>query len=145
MRLCQLTGLEQDKLRAEFDELVKTIADLKKDILEKKDRRMTIIKDELIEVKEKYGDPRRTNIEYAGDNFRVEDMIPDEKVVITISHAGYIKRTPLSEYKTQNRGGVGQKPPPLETKISGTHFRRDQPSIHVVFYTKREVFLDACI
>ena len=108
MRLRQLTGLEQDKLRSEYDALVTTIADLK-DILEKKDRRMAIIKEELLEVKQKYGDERRSVIEYAGGNFRIEDMIPDEKVVITISHAGYIKRTSLSEYKTQNRGGVGQK------------------------------------
>jgi DNA gyrase subunit A len=108
MRLRQLTGLEQDKLRSEFNELVKTIADLK-DILDKKDRRMAIIKKELIEIREKYGDDRRSKIEYAGGNFSVEDMIPDEKVVITISHLGYIKRTPLSDYKIQNRGGVGQK------------------------------------
>ena len=108
MRLRQLTGLEQDKLRSEYDELIKTIADLK-DILEKKDRRMSIIKEELLEVKEKYGDERRSKIEYAGGNFSIEDMIPDEKVVITISHLGYIKRTPLSDYKTQHRGGVGQK------------------------------------
>ena len=108
MRLRQLTGLEQDKLRSEYDELVKTITDLK-DILDKKDRRMVIIKDELIEIRDKYGDERRSKIEYAGGNFSVEDMIPDEKVVITISHLGYIKRTPLSDYKTQNRGGVGQK------------------------------------
>ena len=108
MRLRQLTGLEQDKLRTEYDELLKTIADLK-DILDKKNRRMDIIKEELLEVKEKYGDERRSTIEYAGGDFSMEDMIPDEKVVITISHAGYIKRTPLVEYKTQNRGGVGQK------------------------------------
>ena len=108
MRLRQLTGLEQDKLRSEFETLLKTIADLK-DILDKKDRRMQIIKEELFEIKEKYGDERRSNIEYAGGDFSMEDMIPNEKVVITISHAGYIKRTPLNEYKTQNRGGVGQK------------------------------------
>ncbi|MBL6656551.1 MAG: DNA gyrase subunit A [Flavobacteriaceae bacterium] len=108
MRLRQLTGLEQDKLRSEYDELLITISDLK-DILDKKDRRMDIIKNELIEVKEKYGDDRRSKIEYAGGNFSIEDMIPDDKMVITISHAGYIKRTPLSDYKTQNRGGVGQK------------------------------------
>ena len=108
MRLRQLTGLEQDKLRSEYEGLLITIADLK-DILDKKDRRMQIIKDELFEVKEKYGDDRRSNIEYAGGEFSMEDMIPNEKVVITISHAGYIKRTPLNEYKTQNRGGVGQK------------------------------------
>ena len=108
MRLRQLTGLEQDKLRSEYEELMKTIADLK-DILDKKDRRMEIIKDELLEVQSKYGDERRSSIEYAGGDLSIEDMIPDEKVVITISHAGYIKRTPLAEYKTQNRGGVGQK------------------------------------
>ncbi len=108
MRLRQLTGLEQDKLREEHAELLKTIEDLK-DILDKKERRMQIIKDELLEVKEKYGDDRRSEINYAGGDLSIEDMIPDEQVVITISHAGYIKRTPLSEYKTQNRGGVGQK------------------------------------
>ena len=108
MRLRQLTGLEQEKLRNEYDELLKTISDLK-DILDKKDRRMSIIKTELLEIKEKYGDQRRSKIEYAGGNFSIEDMIPDDKMVITISHAGYIKRTPLSDYKTQNRGGVGQK------------------------------------
>ena len=108
MRLRQLTGLEQDKLRSEYDALLKTIADLK-NILDNKERRMNIIKTELAEVREKYGDERRSKIEYAGGSFSIEDMIPDEKVVITISHAGYIKRTALSEYKTQNRGGVGQK------------------------------------
>ncbi len=108
MRLRQLTGLEQDKLRTEYNDLLLTIADLK-DILDKKGRRMEIIKNELIEVKSKYGDQRRSVIEYAGGEFSMEDMIPDEKVVITISHAGYIKRTPLAEYKTQHRGGVGQK------------------------------------
>ncbi len=108
MRLRQLTGLEQDKLRSEYEELKKTIADLK-DILDKKDRRMDIIKDELLKVKEKYGDERRSEINYAGGDFSIEDMIPNEKVVITISHAGYIKRTPLSDYKIQNRGGVGAK------------------------------------
>jgi len=108
MRLRQLTGLEQDKLRNEHAELLKLITDLK-DILENKDRRMSIIKDELLEVKEKHGGERRSRIEFSGGELSIEDMIPDEKVVITISHAGYIKRTPLAEYKTQNRGGVGQK------------------------------------
>lgn len=108
MRLRQLTGLEQDKLRAEYEDILKTIEDLK-DILARKERRMEVIKDELLEVKEKYGDPRRSEIEYSGGDLSIEDMIPDEKVVITISHAGYIKRTSLTEYKTQNRGGVGQK------------------------------------
>ena len=108
MRLRQLTGLEQDKLRAEYDEIIETIKDLK-DILARKERRMQVIKDELLEVKEKYGDGRRSTIEYAGGDLSIEDMIPDERVIITISHAGYIKRTSLTEYKRQNRGGVGQK------------------------------------
>ena len=108
MRLRQLTGLEQDKLREEYDELLKTIAGYKK-LLDSKSMRMDLIKDELVEIKEKYGDERRSVIEYAGGDFRIEDIIPNEKVVITISHAGYIKRTPLTEYKTQHRGGVGQK------------------------------------
>ncbi|TRZ42915.1 DNA gyrase subunit A [Robertkochia solimangrovi] len=108
MRLRQLTGLEQDKLRTEYDETMKFIEDCK-DILARKERRMEIIKDELLEVEQKYGDARRSQIEYAGGDLSIEDMIPDEQVVITISHAGYIKRTSLSEYKTQNRGGVGQK------------------------------------
>jgi DNA gyrase subunit A len=108
MRLRQLTGLEQDKLRTEYNELLLTIADLK-EILASKERRMLIIKEELAMVREKYGDERRSKIEYAGGDLSMEDMIPDEQVVITISHAGYIKRTSLNEYKTQNRGGVGQK------------------------------------
>ena len=108
MRLRQLTGLEQSKLREEFGELKKAILDLN-DILGNKDRRMEIIKTELLDIKEKYGDERRSEIQYAGGNFSEEDMIPDDKVVVTISHAGYIKRTPLVEYKIQNRGGVGQK------------------------------------
>ena len=108
MRLRQLTGLEQDKLRAEYEELMKTIEDLK-DILASKERRMSIIKEELLEIKEKYGDERRSEINHAGGDLSIEDMIPDEQVVISISHAGYIKRTPLSEYKKQNRGGVGSK------------------------------------
>ena len=108
MRLRQLTGLEQDKLREEFNSLLELIKDLK-NILESKDRRMTIIKDELLDMKEKHGDARRSVIEFSGGELSIEDMIPDEKVVLTISHAGYIKRTPLAEYKTQHRGGVGQK------------------------------------
>ena len=108
MRLRQLTGLEQDKLRAEYDALMETIKDLK-DILASEPRRMQIIKDELLEVQQKYGDERRSEISYAGGDVSIEDLIPDSKVVITISHAGYIKRTPLDEYKKQNRGGVGAK------------------------------------
>lgn len=108
MRLRQLTGLEQDKLRTEYEELMETIKELK-DILASEERRMQIIKDELLEVKEKYGDERRSKIEYSGSELSIEDMIPDEQVIISISHAGYIKRTPLTEYKKQNRGGVGSK------------------------------------
>lgn len=108
MRLRQLTGLEQEKLRAEYDEIMKLIAHLK-ELLASKEMRMNLIKEELIEVRDKYGDERRSVIEYSGGEMNIEDLIPDEQVVITISHAGYIKRTPLSEYKTQNRGGVGQK------------------------------------
>lgn len=108
MRLRQLTGLEQDKLRAEYDEIMKLITHLK-ELLANKELRMNLIKEELVEVKEKYGDARRSNIEYSGGDVSIEDLIADENVVITISHAGYIKRTNLSEYKTQNRGGVGQK------------------------------------
>lgn len=108
MRLRQLTGLEQDKLRAEYQEIMDLIKDLK-DILDNEPRRMQIIKDELAEVKNKYGDERRSVIEHAGGDFSIEDMIPDEEVVITISHLGYMKRTSLTEYKLQNRGGVGSK------------------------------------
>jgi len=108
MRLRQLTGLEQNKLRAEYDELLKVIEDLK-DILDKESRRMEIIKTELLEVKDKYGDERRSVIEYSANEMRIEDLIPNEEVAITISHAGYIKRTSLNEYKVQNRGGVGSK------------------------------------
>ncbi len=108
MRLRQLTGLEQDKLRAEYDDIIKTIEDLK-DILANEARRFGIIKDELIAIGEKYGDERRSTIEYAGGDLSIEDMIPNSKVVVTISHAGYVKRTNLDEYKVQNRGGRGQK------------------------------------
>ncbi|POY39517.1 DNA gyrase subunit A [Flavobacterium alvei] len=108
MRLRQLTGLEQDKLRAEFEELMKLIEHLKA-LLADVDLRTALIKEELEEIREKYGDERRSTIEYSGGDVSIEDLIADENVVITISHAGYIKRTNLSEYKTQNRGGVGQK------------------------------------
>ena len=108
MRLRQLTGLEQDKLRAEYEEIMKLIQRLR-DLLASKELRMELIKEELIEIKDKYGDARRSLIEYSGGDVSIEDLIADENVVITISHAGYIKRTNLTEYKTQNRGGVGQK------------------------------------
>jgi DNA gyrase subunit A len=108
MRLRQLTGLEQDKLRSEYDDLMTLITDLK-DILDREERRMEIIKNELIEVRDKYGDERRSIIEYSASEMRIEDLIPNEEVVVTISHAGYIKRTSLAEYKVQNRGGMGSK------------------------------------
>ncbi|WP_372792965.1 DNA gyrase subunit A [Lutibacter sp.] len=108
MRLRQLTGLEQDKLRAEYEEIMALIIDLK-DILANEGRRYEIIKGELITVRDKYGDDRRSVIEYAGGDLSIEDMIPNSQVVVTISHAGYVKRTNLDEYKVQNRGGRGQK------------------------------------
>nr|WP_315197127.1 DNA gyrase subunit A [uncultured Flavobacterium sp.] len=108
MRLRQLTGLEQDKLRTEYDEIMKLIEYLKS-LLADVNLRIALIKEELTEIRDKYGDERRSQIEYSGGDVSIEDLIADENVVITISHAGYIKRTNLTEYKTQNRGGVGQK------------------------------------
>ena len=108
MRLRQLTGMEQDKLRAEYEEVMKLIASLK-EILEKVELRMQIIKDELLEVKAKYGDERRTQIVYSSEEFNPEDFYSDDEMIITISHLGYIKRTPLTEFRAQNRGGVGSK------------------------------------
>ena len=136
MRLRQLTGLEQDKLREEYDALLKTIEDLK-DILDKKDRRMQIIKDELLEVKDKYGDERRSEINFAGGDLSIEDMIPDEQVVITISHAGYIKRTPLTEYKTQNRGGVGQKASSTRNEDFLEHLFVGTNHQYMLFFTQK--------
>ena len=108
MRLRQLTGLEQDKLRTEYEEIMKLIEHLKA-LLADVNLRIALIKEELTEIRDKYGDERRSVIEYSGGDVSIEDLIADENVVITISHAGYIKRTNLTEYKTQNRGGVGQK------------------------------------
>jgi DNA gyrase subunit A len=136
MRLRQLTGLEQDKLREEYDALLKTIEDLK-DILAKKDRRMDIIKQELLEVKDKYGDERRSEINFAGGDLSIEDMIPDEQVVITISHAGYIKRTPLTEYKTQNRGGVGQKASSTRNEDFLEHLFVGTNHQYMLFFTQK--------
>ena len=108
MRLRQLTNLEQDKLHAEMEELLKTIAHLE-EILSNPEVCRKVIEEELIEVREKFGDERRTQIEYAAEEMNAEDFYPDDPMIITISHFGYIKRTPLSEYRTQNRGGVGAK------------------------------------
>ena len=136
MRLRQLTGLEQDKLRSEYDELMKTIQDYK-DILDKKERRMAIIKEELVEIKEKYGDVRSSQIEYAGGDVSITDLIPDEQVVITISHAGYIKRTPLTEYKTQNRGGVGQKASSTRNEDFLEHLFVGTNHQYMLFFTQK--------
>ena len=136
MRLRQLTGLEQDKLRAEYEELLSTIEDLM-DILDNKDRRMGIIKTETNYVVEKYGDDRRSEINFIGGSFRIEDMIPDEKVVITISHAGYIKRTPLAEYKTQNRGGVGQKASTTRNEDFLEHLFVGTNHQYMLFFTQK--------
>jgi DNA gyrase subunit A len=108
LRLQRLTGLERDKIKAEYEDLMSKIAYFK-EVLSNEVLRYQIIKDELQEIKEQYGDERRTQIEYAGGDLSIEDMIPDEQVIITISHAGYVKRTPLSEYRRQTRGGVGHK------------------------------------
>jgi DNA gyrase, A subunit len=108
LRLARLTGMELDKIRDEYEEIMKVIADLE-DILSNEGRRFEIIKNELLEIKEKYGDERKSEIDYSGGEMSIEDIIPNEQVVLTISHAGYIKRTLLSEYKVQSRGGVGNK------------------------------------
>lgn len=108
MRLRALTGLERDKLKEEYAELMKLI-DYLTEVLANESLRMKIIKDELLEMKEKYGDERRTEIVYAGNEMSMEDLIPNDEVVITISHLGYVKRTLLSEYRTQNRGGRGSR------------------------------------
>ena len=136
MRLRQLTGLEQDKLRNEYDNLVNLIKDLK-DILANKDRRMSIIKDELLEIKNSYGDERKSIIEFSGGELSIEDMIPDEKVVLTISHAGYIKRTSLSEYKTQNRGGVGQRGSTTRSEDFLEHLFVGTNHQYMLFFTQK--------
>ncbi|ESU20371.1 DNA gyrase subunit A [Flavobacterium enshiense DK69] len=136
MRLRQLTGLEQDKLRAEYDEIMKLIAYLK-ELLASKEMRMQVIKDELAEIRDKYGDARRSQIEYAGGDVSIEDLIADEQVVITISHAGYIKRTPLSEYKTQNRGGVGQKSAGTRDQDFLEHMYAATNHQYMLFFTQK--------
>ncbi|MDD3458978.1 MAG: DNA gyrase subunit A [Weeksellaceae bacterium] len=108
LRLRTLTGLEIDKIKSEYEELMKHI-DYLREVLASHDLRMKIIKDELLEIKEKFGDERRSEIDYAGGEMNIEDLIPDEEMVVTISHLGYIKRTPLTEYKKQSRGGVGNR------------------------------------
>ncbi len=136
MRLRQLTGLEQDKLRSEYEELMKTISDYK-EILASKERRMQIIKEELEEIRTKYGDERRSTIEYAGGDVSITDLIADEQVVLTISHAGYIKRTSLSEYKTQNRGGVGQKASATRNEDFLEHLFVGTNHQYMLFFTQK--------
>ena len=136
MRLRQLTGLEQDKLRDEYNGIIKLIEHLEA-ILADESLRMQIITEELSEVKEKYGDERRSLIEYSGGDLSIEDMISDEKVVITISHAGYIKRTPLTEYKTQNRGGVGQKGSTTRNEDFLEHLFVSTNHQYMLFFTEK--------
>jgi DNA gyrase subunit A len=136
MRLRQLTGLEQDKLRSEYEELMKTIQDYK-EILASKERRMQIITEELEEIRAKYGDERRSTIEYAGGDVSITDLIADEQVVLTISHAGYIKRTSLSEYKTQHRGGVGQKASATRNEDFLEHLFVGTNHQYMLFFTQK--------
>ncbi|WP_172915958.1 DNA gyrase subunit A [Capnocytophaga canimorsus] len=136
LRLARLTGMELDKIREEYEAIMKLILDLE-DILANEPRRFQIIKEELLEVKEKYGDARRSKIEYAGGDFSIEDMIPDESVVITISHAGYIKRTSLTEYKTQNRGGVGQKASTTRDQDFLEHLFVSSNHQYMLFFTQK--------
>ena len=136
MRLRQLTGLEQDKLRSEYEELMKTIAGYE-DILSNKDLRMKIITEELEEIRTKYGDERRSIIEYAGGDVSITDLIADEQVVLTISHAGYIKRTSLTEYKTQNRGGVGQKASATRNEDFLEHLFIGTNHQYMLFFTQK--------
>jgi len=136
MRLRQLTGLEQDKLRSEYDELMKTISNYE-NILANKEVRMDIIKEELQEIKNKYGDERRSIIEYAGGDVSITDLIADEQVVLTISHAGYIKRTSLTEYKTQHRGGVGQKATATRNEDFLEHLFIGTNHQYMLFFTQK--------
>ncbi|WP_430811125.1 MULTISPECIES: DNA gyrase subunit A [unclassified Carboxylicivirga] len=136
MRLRQLTGLEQDKLRAEYEELMKEIAHLK-EILANFELRMSIIKEELQEVKAKYGDERRTDIIYSSEEFNPEDFYADEEMIITISHLGYMKRTPLTEFKTQNRGGVGSKGSTTRDEDFIEHIYPASMHNTMLFFTKK--------
>lgn len=136
MRLRVLTGLERDKIKEEYNELMKTIAYLRS-ILENEGLRMQIIKDELLELKEKYGDARKSEIVYSAEDFRIEDMIADEEVVVTVSHLGYIKRTQLSEYKTQNRGGKGSKGSATRDEDFLEHMFTASTHNYLLFFTEQ--------
>lgn len=136
MRLRQLTGLEQDKLRAEYDEIQKLIAYLN-EILNDESLRMQIIKDELQEIKQKYGDERRSEIVYASEELNPEDFYSDDEMVITISHLGYIKRTPLTEFHTQNRGGVGAKGSETREEDFVEHIYPATMHNYMLFFTQK--------
>ncbi len=136
MRLRQLTGLEQEKLRLEYEEIMKTIEHLK-DILDSLEMRMDIIKDELKEIKEKYGDERKSKIEYSAADFRIEDTIPDDDVLITISHAGYMKRTNLTEYRRQARGGRGAKGSSTKNEDFLEHLFVASMHDYMLFFTEK--------
>jgi len=136
MRLQRLTGLEREKIKEEYEELLKLIARYK-EILEDVSLRMEIIKSELREIKEKYGDEPRTQIVYAASDFRIEDTIADENVVITISHLGYIKRTPLSEYRRQNRGGRGVKGSEIRDEDFLEHLFVATNHNYLLFFTEK--------
>ena len=136
MRLQRLTGLERDKIREEYNELMKLI-DYYRDVLANEDLRMDIIKDELSDIRAKYGDERRTEVIYSGDDISMEDMIADEEVVITISHLGYIKRTALSEYRTQGRGGRGAKGSSTRDEDFVEHIYVATNHNHMLFFTEK--------
>ena len=136
MRLGQLAGLERKKLQDEFDELSAFIARCK-EILENHDVLMQVVKDELSEIKEKYGDERRSQIEYSSSDFRIEDMIANEEVVVSVSHLGYIKRTPLSEYKVQNRGGKGSRGGALRDEDFIEHVYTASMHDYILFFTEK--------
>jgi len=143
MRLQKLTGLERDKLRAEFDALMATIEDLE-DILARVERRMEIITSELIDVKERFGDERRSDIEFSSADVRMEDLIADEQVIVSISHAGYIKRTRLADYRSQSRGGVGSKGANnTGRRFRREHFRGYQPQLAAHIHSQRPLLLDS--
>lgn len=136
MRLRQLTGMERQKLQDEYDERLRFIARCK-EILGDKNVLFGVIKGELTEIREKYGDDRRTSIKYDASNFRIEDTIPDDEVVITISHMGYVKRTPLAEYRTQTRGGVGSKGSSVRSEDFVEHIFMCTNHNYLLFFTEK--------
>jgi len=136
MRLQKLTGLERDKLKEEYAELMKLIEHLK-EILESEEMRMEILKAEMLEIKEKYGDEARSEIEYTAKDFNIEDTIADEEVVITISHLGYIKRTPLTEYRRQNRGGTGARGSNIRDEDFLEHLYVATNHNYMLFFTEK--------